>query len=343
MKFFAGAAALLPFAFSRGFTQKSSNTIKPFMLKEGDTVGIIAPATAVSDPDDIFRAEEAASHFGLNIRFGSNLKNGSGYKTRTPEERTDDLHEMFSDDGIKAVFCIRGGYGSATILDKIDYDLIRRNPKILLGYSDITALHLAIGKMSGMVTFHGPVMLSAFSEFTEEHFRKALFSSEPLGEQSNPAKKNNFREVYPLRTISTGRAEGVLTGGNLSLISSLMGTPYEIDTEDKILLIEDVGEEPYRIDRMMTQLRLAGKLEKAAGIILGKCSGCGYGGVYPSRVWDYSLGEVYDNVLKEVITPAFYGLLFGHTADQLTIPLGVSAVMDADECVLKITESALSE
>lgn len=343
LKLLGSVAVSLPFAFASSYSVKANDVIKPKVLREGDTVAIIAPATAVTDPEDIQRAEETISYFGLKAKYGNYLKLGSGYKTRTVGERLDDLHNAFKDKSIKAVFCIRGGYGSATLLDKIDYDLIHRNPKIFLAYSDITALHLAINKFAKLITFHGPVMLSPFSEFTERNLRKMLFSTEPVGTLSNPSTKNNFRQTHPVRTIKSGMARGILTGGNLTLISSLMGTPYEIDCKGKILLIEDVGEEPYRMDRMLTQLRLAGKLQSAAGIVFGKCSSCDYSGVYTSRIWDYSLGESIDNIMKDIEVPSFYGLMFGHTADQLTLPLGMEAEIDADAGTLTINDSALTE
>ena len=169
-------------------------------------------------------------------------------------------------------------------------------------------------------------------------FEKALFSSEPLGTLTNPDAQSGIRDLYPLRSVNSGRAEGMLTGGNLSLVSSLMGTPYEIETDGRIVLLEDVGEQPYRIDRMLTQLNLAGKLENAAGIVFGKCSGCGPDG--SQSTWDPTLGEVLDYQLGGLNCPVFSGLLFGHTSDQLTIPLGIPAVMDADKGTLIIDKPA---
>ncbi|MBI5326633.1 MAG: LD-carboxypeptidase [Ignavibacteriae bacterium] len=315
--------------------------IHPKALKQGDTVGIIAPATAVTDPDQIGKAIEALNYFGLKNKIGRNVLKGEGYKTRTIEERIDDIHTMFGDKDVSAIFCLRGGYGSAGLLDKIDYDLIKSNPKIFIGYSDITALHLAINKYSSLITFHGPVLLSGFSNYTADYFSKALFNTNPLGKIVNPESKSGIRLVHPTRTIKPGKATGKLIGGNLSIICSLMGTPYEIETKDKILFIEDVGEEPYRIDRMLTQLRLAGKLNSTAGIIFGECTECNSDGLNPSHIWDYTLGEVLDKILGNLNIPVFYGLTFGHTNDQITIPEGVEAEMDADDRVLNILESGV--
>jgi len=338
----SAAIAALPYVKNSGNAKESPKNlfIKPKMLNPGDTIGIIAPGSAVSDPDDLAKAREALDYFGLKMKIAKNAVKGSGYRTRTIEERLEDLHSMFLDNEVKGVFCIRGGYGSIQLLDKIDYKLIRNNPKIFLGYSDITAMHLAINKLSGLVTFHGPLLLSAFSGFTVNNFKRALFSPEPLMELKNPDSKSSIRTIHPLRTINPGKASGRLTGGNLSMIASLMGTPYEIETKGKILLLEDVGEEPYRIDRMLYQLKHAKKLQEAAGIIFGECSECNLEGK-ASKTWDDSLGEVLNKVFADIKVPVFFGLTFGHTADQLTLPFSVESEMDADACILKITESGV--
>lgn len=319
----------------------TNGLIKPQCLKPGDTVGVVAPGTAVSDPDDISRAKEAIEYFGLKMKLGKYVLKGNGYKSRTVEERLIDLHSMFKDPEVKAVICIRGGYGSPQLLDSIDYKLIKDNPKIFLGYSDITAMLIAINKMTNLVTFHGPVLLSAFSDYTVSNFKKALFKTEPIGITTNAKDKNTFREVFPIRTVTGGKATGQLVGGNLSMISNTLGTPYEIDTKDKLLFIEDVGEQPYRIDRMLTQLRLAGKLQAAKGIIMGYCKGCDNDVLQPSNVWDYTLGEIVDNILGNLNIPVVHGLTIGHTSNQLTLPIGVSAELDADAKTLNIVESGV--
>ncbi len=339
LKFLAlsSSAFLLKSPMEKLFAQNQLNLIKAKALKQGDSVRIISPGTAVNDPDDINKANEIVKSLGLIPIFSNNLLAGSGYKTRTVKERIDDIHEAFSDDNAKAVFCIRGGYGSGQLLDSIDYQLIRNNPKIFCGYSDITALHLAINKYSGLVTFHSPVLLSPFTSFTQEIFVKLLFNSEIYGKISNPSNKSGLRTIYPIRTIVSGKASGQIIGGNLSLISSLVGTKYQIDTKDKILAFEDVGESPYRIDRMLNQLRLSGILENAKGFIIGKCSDC----TQDQATWDWSLGEVLDYYIKPLNKPAFYGLLFGHTSEQITIPLGINVTIDADLGTLNLDEQCV--
>jgi len=314
--------------------------IRPRVLHEGDLVGVITPSSYVSDPDRLALVETTIKYFGLRARMGKNVGKRAGYLAGSVEDRLQDLHEMFRDPEVKAVFAIRGGYGAAQLLDGIDYDLIRRNPKIFVGYSDITALHLAIGKRTGLVTFHGPVVLSGFSAYTQEWFRKAMFSPEPLGAVTNPPESNLLRPAHPLRTVRPGKGRGRLIGGNLTLISTTMGTPYEIDTRGRLLFIEDVGEEPYRMDRMLTQLRLARKFDGVAGVIFGECHECTPREFQPSFESTFSLGEIVDRILGKLDVPVLSGLTFGHTDDQLTLPEGVMATLDAGKQELVIEESA---
>ena len=320
---------------------RDSQLIRPRALRPGDIVGVITPSTSVCDPDRLALVERTLRHFHLRMKVGAQVGQRVGDFQSWVQGRVDDLHAMFSDPAVDAVFCIRGGFGSAHLLDSLDYDLIRANPKILLGFSDITALHLAIHRQAGLVTLHGPVVLARFSEFTRRHVRQALFESTALGELRNPPEEDELRPEHPLRTISPGVAAGPLVGGNLALITSLLGTPHEIETTGKMLFLEEVGEEPYAIDRMLTQLRLAGKFERVAGVIVGECVNCGPRNASTSGLSYYSLGEVLDNHLQGLGVPVLYGLTIGHTADQLVLPLGLPATLDADAGTLTIEEPAL--
>ena len=341
--FLTGLGAGIALTATSTHAQKNAaELIKPRALKPGATIGLITPATPTTDPDRLAAAHRALKFFGFDVKVGKNVGRRAGYFGSTPEERLDDLHAMFRDREVNAVFALRGGYGAQHLLDRIDYDLLRKNPKIFLGYSDITALHLAINKHAGLVTFHGPNMLSEFTEYSQQHFRRAMFDAKPLGVLANPPESNQIRPKHPLRTIRSGTATAPIIGGNLTLISTLMGTPYEIDCRGKILLLEDIGEEPYRIDRMLTQLRLAGKFQDAVGIVVGECVDCGPSDFKPSLGSNFSLGEVLDAMLKPLSIPVFYGLTFGHTDDQLTLPLGVLATMDADKGTLEIKEAAFT-
>ena len=317
------------------------NLIRPKILRSGDSVGLITPSTYVSDPDRLALAERMVRYFGLKPKWGKNVRKRAGYLGGSVAERVDDLHAMFADREVAGIFCIRGGYGSAQLLDHIDYGLIHANPKIFLGYSDITAMHLAINKKTGLVTFHGPVAVSRFTDYTQRFFRKALFETAPIGPVTNPPESNTLRPSHPLRTVRPGRARGRLIGGNLTLVSTTMGTPYEIETRGRILFIEDVGEEPYRVDRMLTQLKLAGKLDAAAGIVWGECADCRPNDYKPSFDSTFTLGEVVDNIFGDLKIPVLAGLTIGHTDDQLTLPEGAMATLDADKQELVIEESGV--
>lgn len=312
--------------------------IRPKQLKPGSTIGLITPALGVDDPSALKRVEHTIKYLGWRAKLGSNVGKQLPFYD-TINKRLDDLHAMFRDPEVDAVFTIAGGYGSSQLLDGIDYDLIRKNPKVFLGYSDITSLHLAINKMCKMVTFHGPVAMSVFTSYTVQHLRKALSNVEPIGLVTNPPPGGNASlPNHKLRVIRPGIATGRLVGGNLELVSSLIGTRYEIDTRGAILFLEEVDERTFEIDRMLTQLRRAGKLDQAAGIVIGEFVDCD-----PlDQSWFRSLDEVLDNNLGGLKIPVLYGLTIGHTNDQLTLPLGVMATLNADAGTLEITESGVS-
>ena len=348
-KFLSTSAASLGVAVAASSARPQTGTdrpragelIRPAALLPGDTVGVITPSTYVSDPDRLALVRRTLEHFGLRMKLGKNTGKRIGDYKASVDERLDDLHAMFRDSEVRGVFCLRGGYGAMHLLDRVDYDLIRRNPKVFLGYSDITALHLAIHRRANLVTFHGPVVLSRFTDYTQAHFRRALFDRKPLGALTNPPETNALRPAHSLRTIRSGTATGRLTGGNLTLITATLGTPYEIETDGKLLFLEDVDEEPYSIDRMLTQLRLAGKFERVAGVIFGECDNCRPRDFKPSTVTPYSLGETLDNILGGLRVPVLYGLTIGHTDDQLTLPLGCLATLDAGRGTLDITEAGV--
>ncbi len=338
---FAWLAATAGVGLAAAQNGSTAGLLKPKALSKGDTVGLITPSTFVSDPERLETAERTVRYFGLEPKWGKNVGRKWGYAGGTIDERLDDLHAMFADTSVKAVFCVRGGFSAAHLLDRIDYKLIRSNPKVFVGYSDITALHLAIHKMTGLVTFHGPVPVSAFTDYTQAVYKRALFEARPLGELSNPQESNQLRPKHHLHPVRPGKARGRLIGGNLSLIASTMGTPWEIDTRGKIFFIEDVDEQPYSLDRMLTQLRLAGKLQQAAGIVWGECSDCRPKEYQPSFVeGSFSTTEVVRNIFGKLDIPVLTGLTIGHTDDQLTLPEGVMAELDADRGTLTLTEAA---
>ena len=312
--------------------------VKPRALKPGDTVGLIAPASYTFDLWSLDDAAARVEALGLKPKFGKHVRGRRGFLSGTDDERLEDLHGMFSDPGVSAVFALQGGYGTPRLLDRIDYGLIRRNPRILLGYSDITGLHLAIGRKSGVVTFHGPNMVGSLPPRTVELLKKALFVAEPIGELTNPDETDPLNAEFPLRTVTPGVARGRIVGGNLTLVTATMGTPYEIETKGRIVFLEDTGEAPYRVDRMLVQLRLAGKLQEAAGIVFGTCTDCGPG--KSSFELSLSLSEVLMEQLGTLRVPVLAGLVFGHTKEKSVLPMGVEAELDATARRVRVLESA---
>ena len=313
--------------------------VKPKALKPGDTVGLITPSSYVFDTWQIdLAAARLEAALGLKARAGRHVKARHGYMAGTERERLEDLHAMFADPTIAGIFCLGGGYGTERLLPGIDYGLIRKNPKVLLGYSDITGLHLAITKKAGLVTFHGPVATGSMPAWSLASLKKALFSSEPIGELSNPPEDDPAWPSFPLHTVSAGKARGAIAGGNLTLVSTTMGTPWEIDAKGKILFFEDTGEAPYRVDRMLTQLKLAGKLDECAGIVWGTCTECTAS--KSSYEVNLSISDILDEILAPLGKPVRAGLVFGHTKEKATIPIGVEAELDAGARRVSILEPA---
>jgi len=313
--------------------------VKPRVLKPGDTIGLITPSSYVFDTWSIDQAvARIETDLGLKCRLGRYVKSRHGYMAGTEKERLEDLHAMFSDPSIAGVFCLEGGYGTERLLDGVDYELVRRNPKVFLGYSDITGLHLALTRRAGLVTFHGPVALSALPPWTLESLKKAVMVAQPMGELGSPPEEDPQSPQFPRHTVTAGKARGSITGGNLTLLSTTMGTPYEIETKGKLLFLEDTGEAPYRVDRMLTQLQLAGKLQDAAGIVWGTCTECTTS--RSSYEVNLSISDLVDEILGTLNKPVLAGLVFGHTRQKLTLPLGVEAELDAGAQTVRIVESA---
>ncbi len=306
-------------------------------LKLGDTLGFIAPAGAVRTDGAIERAVLETERMGFKVKLGMSAGQKYGYLSGTDDVRADDVNAMFADDEVDAIVCLRGGYGAMRILDRIDYELIAKHPKIFMGFSDITALHIALLEKCGLATFHGPMAAANWSDkplddFSLKSMYRALMHAEPAGELANP-------EGYPKETVNPGQAEGQLVGGNLMLIASSLGTPWEIDTKDRIIFIEEIGERTYCVDRMLTQLRLAGKFEDCAGVVFGDFADCMV--EYPE------FGLTLDEIIRDVVAPCgkpiFKGLRCGHCSPKLTLPFGVKCRIDADECTLTVLESAVRE
>lgn len=306
-------------------------------LKFGDTIGFIAPSGAVRTPGAIEAAVAETERMGFRVKLGESCGKKYGYLSGSDEVRARDVNRMFLDDEVDAIICVRGGYGTMRILDQLDYEAIAAHPKIFVGFSDITAMHIAILEKTGLVTFHGPMAASNWSDkplddFSRESLYRALMNAAPAGEMINPPE-------YPRQTVNPGVCEGQLVGGNLTLIAGTIGTPWQLDTTGRIIFIEDIGERTYCLDRMLTQMRLAGMFEKCAGIVFGNFADCPI--EYPE--FGCSLEEIINDVVKPCGKPVFTGLRCGHCSPKLTLPFGVKCRLDADSCTLTVLESAVKE
>lgn len=304
--------------------------IKPNALKFGDVIGIVAPSGPTTK-EKVKLAKDQLEGLGFQVKLGHSCYEKHGYLSGKDEVRARDLNHMFEDQEVQGIICLRGGYGASKILNRIDLEQIAKRPKVFVGYSDITALHLAMNQISKLVTFHGPMgssdIAGGLDDFTREGFLKAVMGSSPMGEIQNPKGKK-------MQSLVGGKANGILVGGNLSLIAATMGTPYEIDTKGKILFLEEIGEEPYRVDRMLTQLLLSGKLGDAEGILLGDWMDCEP--EEPEK--SLSLMAVFEEIIGPLGKPTIYDVEAGHCSPMITLPFGVRSFLDAEEGRLIIEE-----
>jgi muramoyltetrapeptide carboxypeptidase len=332
----AGAGALL--ALSPG--ARARDVVKPSRLRPGDTVGLIEPAGFTDDAFDLDLVRETIVAMGLKPKAAPHLAARHGYLAGTDGERAADVNAMFADKDVKAIFAVRGGWGCARILPLLDWAMIRRNPKLLVGFSDITALHLAIAAKAGFTTIHGPNAASSWGRFSWDHFRSLAFDGATPTLATPEAHDDRLvQRAGRIRTFRPGVARGRLLGGNLTVLAALMGTPFLPDFSGAILFIEDVGEQPYRIDRMLTQLALGGVLGRVKGVIFGQCTDCGPAG---ASYGGFTLSEVLQQHLQPLGIPAFQGGQFGHVANQYSLPLGVEAEMDASAGTIRLLEPAVS-
>ncbi|MDX2429180.1 MAG: LD-carboxypeptidase [Xanthomonadales bacterium] len=314
------------------------SALKPPRLKVGDTVGLINPAGATFHPEDVVVAQEVLTALGLKMKVGEHLLDRRGYLAGSDKNRALDINRMFADADVAAILTLRGGWGCSRLLDLLDYGVIAKNPKILMGYSDITSLLLALNAKTGLVTFHGPVGVSSWNKFSTEFVEKLLFNAEVFSMENPRESGDNLARVKDrVLTINGGKARGKLLGGNLSVLTAMVGSEYLPDFKDNILFLEEVGEEIYRVDRMLTQLKLAGILGSISGFVFGKCSDCGPGKGYGSL----TLEEVLDDHIKPLGIPAWYGSMIGHIENKFTIPLGIDAEIDADNGRISLLEPAV--
>jgi len=309
--------------------------LRPKHLKPGDRIALIAPASPV-DEDKIDLTIESVKFLGLKPILFPSVMMVHGYLSGPDEVRAADVNNAFADPDIDGIFCVRGGYGVTRILDRINFDMISRNPKIFLGYSDITGLHVALNQLCDLITLHATMPSRGWNcldPITFCSLTENLFCPVPGGLAP-------CIEGEPIETINSGRALGPVVGGNLSLLVAALGSPYEVDTKDKILFIEDVDEKNYRVDRGLTSLALAGKFDDCSGIILGTWADVGDPGLEPEK--NLTLHQIYDEVVKPSGKPTINNFRAGHIYPQIAIPMGALTELDATNGTVTFHEAATS-
>ena len=329
------AASLLPWSGIASAASPVRGRLLPVPIAKGDTIGLVSPSSATDDSFNLQLAREAMEAFGFKVKTGAHYDARRGHLAGTDAERAGDLNAMFVDKTVKAIVCTRGGSGAARLLPLLDYDSIRRNPKVLLGYSDITALHSAIHAKTGLVTFHGQIGSGSWNKFNVDQFQRVLLDRE-LVEYRNKIELGD--ELVPRQnrtiTIRGGKARGELVGGNLTVLTALAGSPYLPDFDGKILFLEDVSEAPYRVDRMFSTLKLMGALDKVAGVIFGECTDCKPGDGYGSL----TLEQILDDYILPLKVPAYRGAMIGHIREQFIVPVGGKVELDADAGTFRLLE-----
>lgn len=307
--------------------------IKPRPLKPGDRIALIAPASPV-DEDKLMLSVDSVKFLGLRPILFPSAAMRHGYLSGPDKVRAADVNNAFSDPNIDAVFCLRGGYGVTRILNCIDFKMISKNPKLFLGYSDITGLHVALNQLSNLITLHTPMPSRGWRTLDPVTLRSLtdnLFSTVPVG----PAP---CIEGEPIEIINSGTAAGPVIGGNLSLLTATLGSPYEVDTKNKILFIEEVEEKNYKVDRGLTALALAGKFSDCRGVILGTWSDVGDPDLEPEK--NLTLSQIFDEVVKPFGKPTINNFRAGHIYPQITIPLGAKTLLDANNGSVSFLEAA---
>ena len=318
----------------------SHRLLKPGHLQPGDRVGIVAPASAPPDPKAVDRVVCQVERLGFEPRLGRHARARLGFLAGGDRDRAADLMAMFADAGVKGIICLRGGYGAGRLLERLDYGLIRRHPKVLAGYSDITALHCALAARAGLVSFHSPMLNEGlggrkFPAFSNQSFLRAVCVPEPAG---------SVCDGYRRKTVSIvrrGVAQGRLIGGNLSVLVTTIGTPFQPRFRNRILFFEDINEEPYRLDRLLTHLLNAGLLQQVAGVAVGVNRDCADPKASKRSEYRQSADDVLKERLRPLGVPVVTGLPFGHQPLNATLPLGVRARLDANRGDLIITEAAV--
>jgi len=322
-----------------GFIKDEPPVIKPPRLKAGDKLAIVAPGSYISE-EELQDSIKNLNQLGFETTYSEKVLLQSGYFAGTDKDRAADLMEKFCDKSVNGIVCARGGYGCSRILPMLDYDVIRSNPKVLIGYSDVTALLYGIYQKSGLISFHGPVGTSTFNDYSVDNFKRVLMNPE-RSEKFKNSTSGDDENIYGVTSIVKGKGKGRLVGGNLSIMVSLIGTEFDVDYSGKIIFIEEIGEEPYRVDRMLTQLIQARKFDNAAGTMMGIFRKCEVKENSDLTAKSFNLMEVLKDRVGNLKIPIVYGMSFGHVKDKFTIPFGALAELDSDNQTFTLLEKAV--
>ncbi len=334
----AGGIALAASANTIANAAPRPPAIRARRLQPGDTVALINPSGAIYERQPYEVAIESLQALGFKVREAPNLRARRGHLAGTDEQRAGDVNAMFADPGVHGILAMTGGSGGNRILPLIDYAAIRRNPKFLGGFSDLTALINAVQARTGLVTFHAPMGASEWNAFSVEHFKGTVIDAQAMTLR-NPVDKDDALVSKTNRTfmIRGGRARGPLVGGNLAVLTSMAGSPYWPDFDGAILMLEDVNEFIYRVDRMLSTLKIAGVLDRLAGVVLGAFTRCEPGEGYGTLTLD----EVFDDYFKPLNIPVYGGASFGHIKRKFTLPIGLGVEIDADAGTLRYLQPAV--
>lgn len=313
--------------------------LKPAKLKKGDTIGLVSPSSGLWEKSVIWSAIENIEEKGYKVKLADNVYSNTFYLAGSDEERANGLMKMFKDDSVDALLCTQGGYGAARIWKYLDFDVIQKNPKIFVGYSDTTALLIAIHQKTGLVTFHGPdacdLSQKKKAQYNFKNLIKGLTTDKPIGE-IEMAEEGKY-----LIKITDGQVTAPIIGGNLTLLCGTLGTKYEVDTRGKILFIEEIDAEPWALDHLLTHMYNAEKFHDAVGIIVGECVNCIPRKLEPGFYTERSAEDVIIEILGSLGKPVIMNLPIGHTGDNPTLPIGVKARLDGGNGKFEIIENGV--
>ena len=332
------SCSLYGFSSITSSNQLSKKIIKPKRLKSGATIGLVTPSGPITE-QQLEKTVQNIEGLGFKLAYNrTRLLAKKGYLAGRDISRADEINRMFDNEQIDGIWAVRGGYGATRILDMLNYKVIRQNPKVFIGYSDITAIHQAIFKKTNLVSFHGPVGASEFTDYTKKYVMQLISETSSTVKIEHSAQNEMLEDnTYSSYVINSGIAEGQLIGGNLTLAASLVGTPYDVSYKNKLVFLEDIGETPYRIDRMITQMISAGKFDNIKGIILGVFLDC------ETKEFNNSLTlkEMFQDRFSRFNIPIIYGMSFGHISNQFTLPLGIKARLNTEDKSITLLESAV--